>query len=283
MEIKNKPQTIQIFLPDGNPRSICEAEITNRLIKTIYFPRIAMEKASKREVVNFTGVYFLFGEDDNGRELVYIGEGENCWDRIRSHHREKDFWTDCIIAATKTDDYTKTDGKFLEHYCLKIAKKVGQYKVINNTGSRKPSISESRQADLLDNFDTIRILVGTLGFQLFDDKRGTTELSENEIFYCKGKEAQAQAILKDEGVLVLKGSVANLEATKTAGAWVINMRQKLVNKGVLTENGNTYLFEEDQIFKSPSAAAACVLARRANGWKEWKDKNGKTLDELKRR
>lgn len=27
-----KPQTIQIFLPDGSPTSIREAEITNRLV-----------------------------------------------------------------------------------------------------------------------------------------------------------------------------------------------------------------------------------------------------------
>jgi len=34
-----KPQTIQLFLPDGSPSSIREAEITNRLVKAIFFPR----------------------------------------------------------------------------------------------------------------------------------------------------------------------------------------------------------------------------------------------------
>ena len=33
---------------------------------------------------------------------------------------------------------------------------------------------------------------------------------------------------------------------------------------------------------SPSAAAAAVLARSANGWNEWKNANGKTIDELYR-
>ena len=31
----NKPQTIQIFLPDGSPRSVKIAEITNRVVKAI--------------------------------------------------------------------------------------------------------------------------------------------------------------------------------------------------------------------------------------------------------
>ncbi|MCB1586828.1 MAG: hypothetical protein KDI52_11135 [Xanthomonadales bacterium] len=43
-----KPQTIQIFLPEGSSKSVKEAELTNRLIKTIWFPRTAMEKAAKR-------------------------------------------------------------------------------------------------------------------------------------------------------------------------------------------------------------------------------------------
>jgi len=40
---------------------------------------------------------------------------------------------------------------------------------------------------------------------------------------------------------------------------------------------------KNSIFTSPSAAAATVLARNANGWREWKYKNGKTLDEVKRK
>ncbi|TDR16745.1 hypothetical protein [Marinicella litoralis] len=37
-----KPQTIQIFLPEGSPISVKEVELTNRLIKIIWFPRTAI-------------------------------------------------------------------------------------------------------------------------------------------------------------------------------------------------------------------------------------------------
>jgi hypothetical protein len=56
-----KPQTIQIFLPDGSPISIKEAELTNRLVKAVKFPRNKIQEVSKRELVHYTGVYFLFG------------------------------------------------------------------------------------------------------------------------------------------------------------------------------------------------------------------------------
>lgn len=42
-----KPQTIQIFFPEGAPTSAKEAELTNRLIKTIWFPRTAMANPVK--------------------------------------------------------------------------------------------------------------------------------------------------------------------------------------------------------------------------------------------
>ena len=45
-----RPQTIQIFLPDSSPTSIREAEITNRLVKAVLFPRNKMQEVAKREL-----------------------------------------------------------------------------------------------------------------------------------------------------------------------------------------------------------------------------------------
>jgi len=53
--------------------------------------------------------------------------------------------------------------------------------------------------------------------------------------------------------------------------------------GTLLKKGEVLEFTSDQLFNAPSTAAAVVLARRANGWIEWKDKEGVTLDKLKRK
>ncbi|MDG1529089.1 MAG: GIY-YIG nuclease family protein [Polaribacter sp.] len=277
-----KPQTIQIFLPDGSPTSIKEAEITNRLIKAILFPRNKIQEVSKREMVHFTGIYFLFGSDEfEANPKVYIGEGENCFKRIQSHNRNKDFWTHCVIITTKTDEYTKTDVKFLEHYCLEIAEKINRFKTDNDTGSKKPSLSESREYDLLDNFETAKILIATLGYPIFQEKR--ISKASKDLFQCKGKDAFAKGELIDDGFLVFKGGKCNLKESKTAGSWIINMRNKLIENNILKEEKGVYVFQSDYIFNSPSAAAGTILARRANGWIEWKKNDGKTLDELKRK
>ena len=59
--------------------------------------------------------------------------------------------------------------------------------------------------------------------------------------------------------------------------------EKEQDLAVFEEEGEVLVFTDDHLFSSPSSAASQVLARNANGWKEWKTKGGKTLDELKRK
>lgn len=277
-----RPQTIQIFLPDGSPTSIKEAEITNRLVKAILFPRNKMQEVAKREIVHFTGVYFLFGSTEDGaKPLVYIGEGEDCFKRILAHNRKKDFWTHCVIVTTKTDEYTKTDGKYLEHYCLDKAQEVGRYKTDNDTGSKKPSLPESREYDLLDNFETAKILLATLGYPLFESKR--KQDGDKNTFQITGLGIKAFGDLTDDGFLVLKDSMAKIDVTPSCHKYLINIREQLINDNILVKEGDKYLFTQDHIFNSPSTAGGVILGRSTNGWTKWKDKNGKTLDELKRK
>jgi hypothetical protein len=127
----------------------------------------------------------------------------------------------------------------------------------------------------------MKILLATLGYPIFEEKRKAK--STKEIYNCKGKDALAEGEFTDEGLLVHKGSKCTLEESRTAGTWVNGLRQRLVDDGVLKEKEGLLIFEQDYNFSSPSAAAVVVLARRANGWIEWKNKEGKTLDELKRK
>jgi hypothetical protein len=46
--------------------------------------------------------------------------------------------------------------------------------------------------------------------------------------------------------------------------------------------GDNVVFEKDHLFGSPSMAALSLAGRSINGWLEWKSKDGKTLQALKR-
>lgn len=273
-------KTIQIFLPDGNPRGVRIAEFTNRTVQAVSFPRSLLELASKREELGNVGVYFLIGaEPDQAKQSVYVGEAENCLTRLKQHNQTKDFWASAIAIISKTKQFTKGDIKYLEWYCLNEVDKARRYNAENTTKPSRPHISESTEADLLDNFESVRILVATLGHPLFDRVQGARK--EDQLV-CKGKAALAHGEFTEDGLVVLSGSTSNIEETKAAGSWVRNRRQSLIDEEILVLDGDVYKFTSDHIFPSPSAAAAAVLGRRANGWTEWKYADGRTLDEVKR-
>ena len=273
---------IQIFMPDGSPTSFKIAEITTRVVQLVLIPRNKLNELGNRKEVTNVGVYFLFGKGETDKKPnVYVGEAENCFERLKQHNRDpkKDFWNVAILAVSKTGSFTKSHVKFLESFCYKEILSVDRYTLINVNIPTQSRLSESMVADLMDNFETMKTLLSALGYPIFE--RLANETAE-ELFYCKGKDAAARGEYTDEGFVVYKGSTCNLEEAASAGTWVINSRKELIENNTLAIEGNILRFKENHIFNSPSAAAACVLARRANGWTEWKSKEGITLDELKR-
>ncbi len=277
-----RPQTIQIFLPDGNPTSIKIADLTNRMIVAVLIPRNKLTDCGVRPEVRKYGIYFLFGiNEDKAKPIGYIGETEDCFERLKTHNKSKDFWNYAIVITSKSNTFTKSPVKFLEHICIKTANEIGRYDTDNLAIPSKPYITESMEADLLDNFDTIKVLLSTLGFPIFEEIRKSSA-RKRDILYCKGKDATAQGEMTDDGFVVLKGSKANKDETKTVGNWIAGLRKRLFDDKIIYQENGVFVFAEDFIFRSPSAAAAAILGRSANGWTEWKDKNGKTIDEIYR-
>lgn len=271
--------TIQIFLPDGNPRGLRIARITTRNIEILQVPRVHLDDTIKRPELSNVGIYFLIGtSDEEATPIVYVGEAEDVLTRLTQHNKGKDFWQWALVCVSRAQEFTKVHVKYLEWLCHQIIEKVGRYQLDNKGEPTCPHISESLKADLTDYFDTIRILTSTLGFPFLDE----IETSKNDqLLYCAGKDAEATGKYLEDGLVVLKGSTANYEvAPASKDTWVSKLRQSLIDNGTLVQTGNVYTFNKNHIFNSPSAAAAAVLARNANGWKEWKYQNGKTIDQV---
>lgn len=272
--------TIQVFLPDGNPRGLKFAEITSRTVQAMLIPRARLDEAANRPELKNVGVYFLVGtSDEDSKPILYVGEAEECLVRLKQQNKAKDFWNTAIAVISKTQHFTKTHIKFLESYCYNEAQKAGRFQLENSSVPTKPYVSEPMEADLLDNFDTIKLLVATLGYPIFDQIK---KPQKKDILYCKGKVAKAQGEYTEDGFVVFTGSTCVLQETKLARASVKNRRQRLVRGGVLVRQDNVLQFTQDHIFSAPSTAASVVLGRNVNGWTNWKYENGKALDEVLR-
>lgn len=280
--MRAQPKTIQIFLPDGNPRGIRIAEVTSRTVQAIQIPRPLLSEALKRRELQWVGVYCLFGSDEESSEITaYIGESENCFERFKQHHFTKDFWVTAVAAVSKDNSFTKIHGEYLEWLAVNKAAEIGRYHLDNGKPVYKPNISEALEADLQDYFDTIRILFSTLGFPIFEPLKDKGGRGQGKLI-CQGKNAKAEGEYTEEGLLVLAGSSANIGETKTDDSWVTGLRRRLEEQRIIAREKDVYRFTKDHLFNSPSAAAVAILGRRANGWTEWKYRDGRTLDQVHR-
>jgi hypothetical protein len=281
-------KTIKIFLMDGDPNGRMSCELSNWSGKAYKIPRIKVKECTDRKDLEGTGVYLLFGKDQDENDQVYIGEAECILKRLIQHIAQKEFWHETIVFISKDDNLNKAHIKYLENRLHDIAQKANQYKIENALTPTQSSISESDRAEMEEFIENIKTLVNTLGHKVFHEKReliskpiNTNEVTSTDnqpifnINAVRGANAQGQPT--SDGFLVFKGSKASLTTVTSISPSFLNLRQSLINKGILQQNGDTLEFSVDHTFSSPSTAAVMVMGRNANGPLEWKLFSGKTL------
>lgn len=274
-------KTIKIFLIDGDPNGRMSCELSNWTGKAYKIPRIKIKECTDRDDLISTGVYLLFGKDEEGKDLVYIGEAESILKRLTQHLNQKDFWNETIVFISKDDNLNKAHIKYIENRLHNLALSAKRYKVENSMIPTQSSISESDRAEMEEFIENIKMLVNTLGHKVFDEKREFKPKQKQETFSIKAvRGADGQGEPSSDGFVVFKGSKAAATIVNSMTPSFITLRQKLINEGVLVDKGEYYEFSEDSIFSSPSTAAVMVMGRNANGLTEWKQKDGKTLKEF---
>lgn len=169
-------KTIKIFLIDGDPNGRMSCELSNWTGKAYKIPRIQIKDCKDRNDLDNTGVYLLFGKDQDGKDLVYIGEAETILKRLNQHLNQKDFWNETIVFISKDENLNKAHIKYLENRLHELAKKANRYNIENNNTPTQSSISEPDQAEMEEFLENIKMLVNTLGHKVFEEK-GTSDLN----------------------------------------------------------------------------------------------------------
>ena len=275
-------KTIKIFLIDGDPNGRMSCELSNWSGKAYKIPRIKIKDCSDRsDLVTSTGVYLLFGKDDDGKDQVYIGEAETILKRLNQQLNSKDFWNETIVFISKDDNLNKAHIKYLESRLHELAKSANRYKVDNSIIPTQSSISESDRAEMEEFIEHLKLLVNTLGHKVFEEKREfKSKLKQTTFFIKAARGADGQGEPTSDGFVVFKGSKAAATIVDSMTQNFIVYRNKLISEGILIDKGENYEFADDFIFSSPSTAAVILMGRNANGLTEWKSKDGKTLKDF---
>ena len=271
-------KTVKIVYLDGEPSGVRKAWITSELNIALDTPRNKVKSVKKHSIAQKPAVYFLAGEKA-GQKTAYIGETGRGLPRILHHKQSKGWWQRCILMTSQAStEFDRSSARYLEAKAIREAKRSHRYTLSQSNTPRIPTLSEHKKSDLDLFYNNMKMLLGVLNQPILS--KITRE--KEEFFYCSVNNVKACGQYTDEGMVVVKGSTVRKGTTQSCGEFVKRIRQELINKKVLSDNGKCYVFDTDYIFSSPSTASSVCLGRQTNGWTEWKNDDNKNLDDVYR-
>ena len=296
---------IKIYLSDGSPSGIRHCEITNWTGQALACPRSRFQELRDWPEVKRPGIYFLFGVNEiTGEDAVYIGEAEQVVDRLASHVSGKDFWRELITFTSKDENLTKAHIKYLEARLIDQAQRSARYQLENTANPQMPSLPRGDRDAMEEYLESVNVVLGVLGhrlleplvrlpyFQELKQQYNSSSMSEGQANSQKNTNlrlclntsgVKASAVLTDEGFVVLNGSEVATITRKSLQSSQILLRDKLIKSGVINESGTGMTFVKDQLFNSPSQAAAVVVGYSINGRSNWTLEDGTTLKDYEDR
>ncbi len=268
---------VTMILKNGTPTGIVQCNLDEWIGISYKIPRNRLNEAKELKGIDNTGVYILLGADEEtGEDRAYIGEAENIYKRLIQHNKTKDFWNDCLVFVSQNNSLNKAHIKFIENKLYNKAKEVERFIIENDTKPTKSSLDGADEIRAVKFYEKIVLLTAVYGYHIFDKILTVQEVKEEEIYYINSIGLKATGTQTEEGFIVFKGSQSSEEFKKASTQSLRNKWNELRNQKIV-DNG---IFLKDIIFSSPSTAAAMILGRNANGLREWKNKDGKSLKEI---
>jgi len=273
-------KTIQMCIFDGNPNGRIMCELSNWNGRVYKISRNDLSEFANRPDCEYTGVYFLFGKNEDNKDTVYVGEAEKMLVRLKQHLKDPNYWNDCVVVISKDNILNKAHVKYLENKFYTLAVDAKRSSIINNTVPTCSSISEFDESMLTEFIENARLLVNTLGYKVFDKIDTSVVEKENSdiIFHiAAARGADAKGLLVPDGFMVIKGSKIAKDTVPSMSSNLVNLRNIMLEKNIINQE---FVFVTDYIFTSPSLAAAIVMGRNANGRTEWKNINNKSIKDI---
>lgn len=284
-----------MFLIDGEVTGIIKCTLSNWTGVIYKIPRIQLADLKSRDEMKQSGIYFLFGRDEEKqKDITYIGQattrknGEGVLLRVQEHTRDShaDYFNDVIILTTQNNSFGPTEISYLENKFTQLAKDAGRFIVKNGNEPNSGNVTEEKQSELDEVVENTLMIVGTLGYRVFVPMTKKTEkdlpYDQSTFLYLKRKSKKSNKVIEarcertSEGFVVLEGSQIEVIDSNVIPISLQKLRKELIDTNVIKDG----ILQEKQLFSSPSYAAAFVLGMNTNGRIDWKNKDGKTLKEL---
>lgn len=274
----DRPRLLQTYLLNGSNEGVRIIELSESSIKAFVIPRLKLNDVKQREEINWPSLYFLI---NSGENQLYIGESENFYNRVRNHDQSKDFWDLAIAIVSNNNSLEKSDIKYLESMTAEKAKATAAMEVLNKTVPARNNVHEFKVHTLEKVLEDTALIAEGLGFSIFrPDKK-----EDSDVWYLNAKKTSAKAESRGDKIVLLAGSKIDPSYSER---WATHFPGQLSERNIILKESaeminKVFILHRNVPFYSPSQAGVFATGRNINGWTAWKDKNGKTMDDIIRK
>lgn len=270
-----RSKRLEVIFHNGEPEGIRIYMRHLSTIKAFVVPRIFLNEAKTLTDIDNPGVYFLINDETGSLSKIYIGQTQNGIARLDQHNVKKDFWNKAILFLADSEHFNLNILSGLEKFAIQKAIDANRYDM-DNKAVPKYKISEYDMPLIEEIYEEIEFIMGVLGYRMNDSSAQNSQAA----FTTSRRGIIAKGSYTGDQFDLLVGSEIDMSKPVHIESYNSKRQEYLKDKTIIRKDDGKFYLTKVLSFKSPSGASDFVLGGSTNGWVEWKDKDGKTLDEL---
>lgn len=252
---------------DGSPNGRIKCSLDNWVGKVYLIPRTEITRSKNRPELAQTGIYLLFGTD------------------IETGEEKLDYFTHAILIIDSDNSFGPTEISYLENAFYQQALIADRVRAVNGNDPSPGNVTEEKKAALDEFISMAKILIGSLGYRVFDAVDDAKTLARNPsetappsvepLLFLNSAGASGSGRQTTDGFVVLAGAKLRAEMTHSVPESAHKNRERLAER--ISEDGELL---RDTLFTSPSAASDFLTGSSTSGKVHWKTADGVTLRDL---
>lgn len=266
--------TVQLIGSEPDGIRICHVE--GESLTTVVVPRELLSEAKKLPDIPKRGVYYLLDEDHGVIGRVYAGQTTQGLARLDAHKSRKEFWNKAVMFLDDESNKDRDVPDALEADAIGYVRTHGSYET-DNLETPQPYVSPYKEQAVRRLHKSILFRMAVLGYGL--DRTDAAVPAGHALFHTRrnGIVAKGRYDERTGSFTVLAGSQIDLSRPVLKNVGATDAR-----RNVFGEESGIATLRDDMVFSSPSSAAVFVLGGSQNGWTEWVNEAGETLDTVYR-
>ena len=268
--------TMTVRLIGSEPDGIRICHVEGESLTTVVVPRELLSEAKKLPDIPKRGVYYLLDEDHGVIGRVYAGQTTQGLARLDAHKSRKEFWNKAVMFLDDESNMDRDVLDVLEADAIGYVRTHGSYET-DNLETPQPYVSPYKEQAVRRLHKSILFRMAVLGYGL--DRTDAAVPAGHALFHTRrnGTAAKGRYDERTGSFTVLAGSQIDLSRPVLKNVGATDAR-----RNVFGEESGIAILRDDMVFSSPSSAAVFVLGGSQNGWTEWVNEAGETLDTVYR-